>query len=238
MFGSVEYWFSVIKITAIVAFILIGSYVVFVNPSLVAGADASAGPGAGGSIAGFHHYFDHGGFFPKGIWGMWVAVIVSIFSYLSIEMIAVAAGEAERPRARRHARVPLDDRASGAVLSGHDGTDARDRAVDRGRSRREPVREDDDRSAYARRGGRDQFRRAGGGAIGNEQPALHHHAHDVQPRARRLRAAQPRRSQRAWRAVQRAAAVDGGHRYRDRGQRAVSRRIVHDHDGHCGCSRG
>ena len=29
---------------------------------------------------------------------MWVAVIVSIFSYLSIEMIAVAAGEAEDPR--------------------------------------------------------------------------------------------------------------------------------------------
>src|SRR5260370_17699931 len=29
---------------------------------------------------------------------MWVAVIVSIFSYLSIEMIAVAAGEAEDPQ--------------------------------------------------------------------------------------------------------------------------------------------
>lgn len=92
VFGSVEYWFSVIKVTAIVAFIVIGAYVVFVNPSLVAstnGGDASA--------AGFHHYVDAGGFFPKGIWGMWVAVIVSIFSYLSIEMIAVAAGEAQDP---------------------------------------------------------------------------------------------------------------------------------------------
>ncbi len=28
---------------------------------------------------------------------MWVAVIVSIFSYLSVEMIAVAAGEAQDP---------------------------------------------------------------------------------------------------------------------------------------------
>ena len=28
---------------------------------------------------------------------MWVAVVLSIFSYLSVEMIAVAAGEAERP---------------------------------------------------------------------------------------------------------------------------------------------
>ena len=29
---------------------------------------------------------------------MWVAVVISIFSYLSIEMIAVAAGEAEDPQ--------------------------------------------------------------------------------------------------------------------------------------------
>ncbi|QCP49171.1 amino acid permease [Trinickia violacea] len=93
VFGSVEYWFSVVKITAIVAFIVIGGYVVFVNPSLVAGTN----DGVGASVAGFHHYVDHGGFFPKGVWGMWVAVIVSIFSYLSIEMIAVAAGEAQDP---------------------------------------------------------------------------------------------------------------------------------------------
>ena len=31
----------------------------------------------------------------NGVWGMWVAVVISIFSYLSVEMIAVAAGEAE-----------------------------------------------------------------------------------------------------------------------------------------------
>lgn len=91
VFGSVEYWFSVIKITAIVAFIVIAGYVVFVNPSLVASANGGA------SAAGFHHYADAGGFFPHGMWGMWVAVIVSIFSYLSIEMIAVTAGEAQDP---------------------------------------------------------------------------------------------------------------------------------------------
>lgn len=32
-----------------------------------------------------------------GAWGMWVAVLVSIFSYFGIEMIAVAAGEAREP---------------------------------------------------------------------------------------------------------------------------------------------
>ncbi|AVR07429.1 amino acid permease [Burkholderia thailandensis] len=89
VFGSVEYGFSVVKIAAIVAFIAIGGYVVFVDPSLVADPNAGA--------PGLRHYFAHGGFFPKGLWGMWVAVIVSIFSYLSIEMIAVAAGEAQDP---------------------------------------------------------------------------------------------------------------------------------------------
>ena len=83
VFGAIEYLFSMLKIVAIVAFILLGAYVVF-------GAPAQ-------SSIGFANYTAHGGFFPKGVWGMWLAVIVSIFSYLSIEMIAVAAGEARDP---------------------------------------------------------------------------------------------------------------------------------------------
>lgn len=78
VFGSVEYAFSTLKVAAILVFILLGGWI-------VAGS-------------GFSNYTVHGGFFPKGAWGMWVAVIVSIFSYLSIEMIAVAAGEAEDPQ--------------------------------------------------------------------------------------------------------------------------------------------
>jgi len=81
-FGTVEYWFSTIKVSAIIAFIVLGAYVVWGNPQY-----------------GAQHYTAHGGFFPNGAWGMWVAVIISIFSYLSIEMIAVAAGEAENPEA-------------------------------------------------------------------------------------------------------------------------------------------
>jgi L-asparagine transporter-like permease len=83
-FGSVEYAFSMFKIAAIVAFLLLGAYFVM-----------SAPPSAG---VGFENYTAHGGFFPKGWWGTWVAVIVAIFSYLSIEMIAVAAGEAKDPQ--------------------------------------------------------------------------------------------------------------------------------------------
>lgn len=83
-FGSVEYGFSVFKIAAILAFILLGAYFVMTAP-----------PASG---VGFQNYTAHGGFFPRGIWGTWVAVIVAIFSYLSIEMIAVAAGEAKDPQ--------------------------------------------------------------------------------------------------------------------------------------------
>lgn len=82
-FGAVEYVFSLIKILAIVAFILLGAWLVF-GPSPMPGT-------------GLQNYTQHGGFFPHGAWGMWVAVIIAIFSYFSIEMIAVAAGEAAEP---------------------------------------------------------------------------------------------------------------------------------------------
>ena len=89
-FGAVEYGFSALKISAIVAFLILGAWVVF-SASHYVSADH-------GMPIGFSNYTAFGGFFPKGIWGMWVAVLVSLFSYFSIEMIAVAAGEAKDPQ--------------------------------------------------------------------------------------------------------------------------------------------
>ena len=86
VFGWVEYAFCAVKITAIVGFIVLGAAWVFGSPAAAA------------SGAGLHLYVDHGGFFPHGLWGCWVAVIVAIFSYFSIEMIAVAAAEAADPQ--------------------------------------------------------------------------------------------------------------------------------------------
>lgn len=83
MFGAVEYWLSFIKIVAITGFILLAVYV-------IVGADPA-------SNIGPQNYTNDGGFFPNGMWGMWVAIFISLFSYLSIEMIAVSAGEAENP---------------------------------------------------------------------------------------------------------------------------------------------
>lgn len=81
-FGTLEYWFSTIKVFAILGFILVAGILVF----------GSNNPGYGA-----HNYTAEGGFFPHGVSGMWFAVVVAIFSYLSIEMIAVAAGEAKDP---------------------------------------------------------------------------------------------------------------------------------------------
>lgn len=67
LFGAVEYWFSVIKITAIVGFIILASIVIF-------GADSS-------SNIGIQNYFNDGGFFPHGFWECgWVY----LFHYLVI----------------------------------------------------------------------------------------------------------------------------------------------------------
>jgi L-asparagine transporter-like permease len=93
VFGAVEYGFSAIKVAAIMIFIVLAAYLLWRAPSTLAGTqDATA------SI-GLRNYTAYGGFFPHGIWGAWVAVIMAVFSYLSIEMIAVAAGEAEQPEA-------------------------------------------------------------------------------------------------------------------------------------------
>jgi AAT family amino acid transporter len=83
IFGTTEYWFSMIKVVAIILFIVIGSFIIYKSP-------------ADGAI-GFKNYIDQGGFFPRGIKGTWFATIVAIFGFLGIEMVAVAAGEAKNP---------------------------------------------------------------------------------------------------------------------------------------------
>jgi L-asparagine transporter-like permease len=88
-FGTVEYWFSLIKIAAIVVFIALAAYLLY----QAGGAPSDSSKAA----TGFSNYTAYGGFLPHGFSGMWVAVIMAIFSYLSIEMIAVAAGEAAQP---------------------------------------------------------------------------------------------------------------------------------------------
>ncbi|PCL21434.1 amino acid permease [Snodgrassella alvi] len=80
-FGSVEYWFSTIKIFAIIVFIVLAISVLLTQSS----------------ISRIEQNMFSDGFAPHGFSGIWTGVIISIFSYLGIEMIAIAAGEATNP---------------------------------------------------------------------------------------------------------------------------------------------
>jgi len=82
-FGEIQYWFSLIKVVAIVAFILVGAALIFGIGPLPA--------------IGFGNLTAHGGFLPNGWRGVWLALTLAITSYMGVEVVAVTAGEAERP---------------------------------------------------------------------------------------------------------------------------------------------
>ncbi len=82
-FGTVEYWFSFVKVTAIVLFILLGLSKII---------------GLGTAPVGLHNLYQlPGGFFPHGLHGTWMAVILGLLSYVGIEVIAVTSGEVPNP---------------------------------------------------------------------------------------------------------------------------------------------
>jgi len=83
-FGTLESWFAVIKVVAIILFIILGAASIL---------------GLRGPATGFHNLTElPGGFVPNGIGGIWMAVIVGIFSFNGIEVIAVTSGEAQNPK--------------------------------------------------------------------------------------------------------------------------------------------
>ena len=82
-FGSFEYWFAMIKVVAIVLFIVFGA-------ALLAGIGRS-------QAVGFANITAHGGFLATGWRGVWMAMVFVIFSYLGTEVVAVTAGEAKDP---------------------------------------------------------------------------------------------------------------------------------------------
>ena len=82
-FGTLESWLALIKVVAIVLFIILGLAVI---------------AGIGRPAVGLHNLTGlPGGFLPKGISGVWMAVIVGVFSFNGIEVIAVTSGETKNP---------------------------------------------------------------------------------------------------------------------------------------------
>jgi len=81
--GEFEYWFAMIKVAAIVAFIIVGLGLIF---------------GVGSRHAlGLANLTQYGCFLPAGWKGVWLSLTITVTSYMGVEIIAVTAGEAERP---------------------------------------------------------------------------------------------------------------------------------------------
>jgi len=81
-FGEFEYWFALIKVVAIVLFIVFG---------------VAELTGLTGGVRPAPHFTSDGGFLPMGFAGVWRALCFVIFSFIGSEIIAVTAGEARDP---------------------------------------------------------------------------------------------------------------------------------------------
>lgn len=83
LFGEMEFWFSIIKIAAILAMIGFGSYLL--------------ATGTGGTQAHVSNLWTLGRFFPHGISGLLMAMAVIVFAFGGIELFGITAAEACDP---------------------------------------------------------------------------------------------------------------------------------------------
>jgi len=84
LFGELEFWFSIVKVLAIVGMIGFGGYLL---------AADQAGPQAAVS-----NLWALGGFFPHGIGGLAMAMAVIMFSFGGLELVGITAAEADEPQ--------------------------------------------------------------------------------------------------------------------------------------------
>ncbi|WP_073707750.1 amino acid permease [Glutamicibacter sp. 0426] len=84
-FGEMEFWFALIKVVALVAFLVVGCYFVIFGTPL------------DGHEVGFSLLADNGGLLPNGLLPVLVLMQGVVFSYASIELIGTAAGETANP---------------------------------------------------------------------------------------------------------------------------------------------
>ncbi|HEX7658243.1 MAG TPA: amino acid permease [Pseudonocardiaceae bacterium] len=86
LFGEIEFWFSAIKITAIVVFMLIGIGVLVSRHQIA------------GEATGPQLILSHGGLFPGGVLPALMILQGVVFAYAGIELVGVTAGEAKNAR--------------------------------------------------------------------------------------------------------------------------------------------
>ncbi len=93
IYGEAEFWFSIVKVIAIIAMILFGSYLLV--------------SGTGGEGVSVSNLWNDDGFFPKGFFapdgnggyeGLFAALAIIMFSFGGLELIGITAAEAENPK--------------------------------------------------------------------------------------------------------------------------------------------
>jgi len=85
-FGEMEFWFSLIKVIALVLFLIIGAIFLGLREPVA------------GHTTGFHLITENGGMFPHGMIPALLLLQGVVFAYSGIELIGTAAGESAEPR--------------------------------------------------------------------------------------------------------------------------------------------
>lgn len=84
VYGELEFWFAIVKVVALIGMILLGLGLIFFD--------------LGGPATGISNLWAHGGFFPNGLHGLLLSLVVVMFSFGGTELIGITAGEADDPK--------------------------------------------------------------------------------------------------------------------------------------------
>ena len=85
LFGEMEFWFALIKVVAIMALIVIGTFMIIKGFATDAGASS------------FTNLWNYGGWMPNGLSGFILSFQMVVFAFTGIELVGLTAGETENP---------------------------------------------------------------------------------------------------------------------------------------------
>lgn len=85
LFGEIEFWFALIKVTAIASFLVVGVWLL------------GTGREVAGNTPGISLIRENGGFFPLGVLPVFTVLQSVVFAYAGVEMVGITAGETKEP---------------------------------------------------------------------------------------------------------------------------------------------
>jgi GABA permease len=85
-YGEFEFWFALVKVIAIIAFIVVGALAIF-------------GLLPGSHVSGLSRLTSNGGFMPNGFGAVIAAMLTTMFTFMGTEIVTIAAAESPNPEA-------------------------------------------------------------------------------------------------------------------------------------------